>query len=228
MPVATDQPAEEAEGRRFTEPLGKRDTNLQYILQAALDVDFAFGVGLAQPRNVAGQKETGQMWRAEHDRDGRILSEVEDSPSQEMIRRLRQSSATHSRSLARNLLRRDIEGCPRQVAPRCRFRTAAPASPRRLRQVPLRIVCPSVSVSSPAGTVFAGPFGVFELGCVVDRHPDLHGQRKSPMNFAECRELLGELGESHPARQIEGQSPFLKYRRNSAGFPGHLVHCAIP
>ena len=73
MPVATDQPAEEAEGRRFTEPLGKRDTNLQYILQAALDVDFAFGIGLAQPRNVAGQKETGQMWRAEHDRDGRIL-----------------------------------------------------------------------------------------------------------------------------------------------------------
>ena len=81
MPTApAEQPSHDAQRRGFAEPLGKRDTNLQDILQAALDIDLAFDIGSTQPGDVAGQEIAHQPRRAQGDRDLWFRGEFEDFP----------------------------------------------------------------------------------------------------------------------------------------------------
>ena len=81
MPTApAQQPSHDAQPGEFAEPLSKRDTDLQDVLQAPIDIDLALDIGATQSRAIAGQEKAHQPRRQELDRDPRLASEVEDFP----------------------------------------------------------------------------------------------------------------------------------------------------
>ena len=59
--AAADQPCQRPHRRRLADPVGDFDAGQQNILQAALDVDLAFDIGLTEPRDIAGQEVAQQL-----------------------------------------------------------------------------------------------------------------------------------------------------------------------
>jgi len=77
VPAPCKQACREAQRHGFAEPLGQRNADAQHLLKPALDLDLAIDIGLAQPRDVAGEQMACQPRRVEFDRDVRFGCELE-------------------------------------------------------------------------------------------------------------------------------------------------------
>ena len=159
----------------FAEPRGQRNADAQHLLKPALDLDLAIDIGLAQPRDVAGEKMARQPGRVELDRDPRFGCELErfSVPKDQSQRSgsFAKRAKPGKKPVAAASGRHDANG---QAERKSRLRKKTTLAAAALERS-------------------------------IERHPHIPGQRQTAMGFAQTSEPLGELREGRPTRQLEAE-----------------------